>query len=268
MTTVEFAAIDAAEAARLEADFLAGMETANAAYEPFVEGRGYIALGFDSFAEWWQERVVPRFRALEMKPTRELAARVIETVRDEERDLPALQRRTQQELADLAGVHRHTLANQDRPQVQDGHDSDLGENNPSAEDPLPPEIADQIERRIEQKQRTAEPIWSTDEYALLEQIRAGQTVVVSLRGQHENFIAWAEREGKYARIDRRTEWGNPFEMPADGDRVTVIANYANHYLPNKPSLLAKLEDLRGKALGCWCAPETCHGDALIAALEP
>lgn len=104
--------------------------------------------------------------------------------------------------------------------------------------------------------------WSPDERDLLDALRAGNTVVVTLRGAHDNLIRWADSAGLYARVDRKTAWGNPFEMPGDGDRDTVIANYAAHYLPHKPSLLAKVQTLRGKALGCWCAPEPCHADVL------
>lgn len=104
--------------------------------------------------------------------------------------------------------------------------------------------------------------WSDEERDLLKRLREGETVVVSLRGQHNSLIEWADAAGLYMRIDRRSEWGNPFELPADGDRDTVIANYAEHYLPHKPSLLERLPELRGKALGCWCAPEPCHGDVL------
>lgn len=104
--------------------------------------------------------------------------------------------------------------------------------------------------------------WTDDERALVKQLRAGQTIVVSLRGAHDRLIRWAESAGLYQRIDRKTEWGNPFEMPGDGDRETVIANFEVHYLPFKPSLLSKLKTLRGKALGCWCVPEECHGHIL------
>ena len=105
--------------------------------------------------------------------------------------------------------------------------------------------------------------WSDEERDLLKQLRDGETVVVSLReNRHANLIGWADQAGLYVRVDRRTEWGNPFEMPADGDRDTVIANYERHYLPHKPSLQSKLDTLRGKALGCWCAPERCHADVL------
>jgi hypothetical protein len=106
------------------------------------------------------------------------------------------------------------------------------------------------------------PVWSEEELALRRKMENGETVVVSLRGMHANLISWAEDAGLYVRIDRRTDWGNPFEMGQDGDRDTVIANYRDHYLPYKPSLLLKLSELRGKALGCWCAPESCHGDVL------
>lgn len=104
--------------------------------------------------------------------------------------------------------------------------------------------------------------WSDDERDLLKRLRDGETVVLTLRGPHNNLIAWADQAGLYMRIDRKTAWGNPFELPADGDRDTVIRNYDAHYLPHKPSLTGNLSTLRGKALGCWCAPEPCHGDVL------
>lgn len=132
---------------------------------------------------------------------------------------------------------------------------------------LPSEVdAESIIEEIRQERIFAS--WSDDERDLLKRLREGETIVVSLRGdRHTNLIGWADAAGLYMRIDRKTEWGNPFEMPADGDRETVIGNYDAFYLPHKPSLMAKLDDLRGKALGCWCAPEPCHGDVLKAWAE-
>src|SRR5260370_41004893 len=107
--------------------------------------------------------------------------------------------------------------------------------------------------------------WPDAERDLLKRLRAGETVILSMRTEaHPNLYRWAEDAGLFVRIDRRTDWGNPFEMPADGDRDTVIGNYAERYLPYKPSLLSRLDELRGKALGCWGAPEACHGDILKA----
>jgi ParB-like chromosome segregation protein Spo0J len=109
--------------------------------------------------------------------------------------------------------------------------------------------------------------WSDNEQQLFKQLDAGNTVVVSFREHHANLVRWAQAEGKLISVDRRTEWGNPFEMPHDGDREAVISNYANHYLPHKPSLLTRLSELRGKALACWCAPEPCHADILRSHVE-
>lgn len=113
-----------------------------------------------------------------------------------------------------------------------------------------------------QKAAVTGPVWSPEQSAMKDAVERGETVVASLRGDHKLLIEWAQSKGLYERIDRRSQWGNPFEMPDDGDRKTVIGNYADHYLPYKPGLLSKLETLRGKVLGCWCAPEPCHGDVL------
>ena len=112
--------------------------------------------------------------------------------------------------------------------------------------------------------------WSDEELELRADLENECTVVVNL-GTHANLVAWAEARGLLIRIDRTTIWGNPFKLgeppDGDGDRATVIASYHHHYLPNKPSLLARLDELQGKALGCWCAPEPCHGDGLREAVE-
>lgn len=109
--------------------------------------------------------------------------------------------------------------------------------------------------------------WSDDEIRLRDQLNSGQTVVVSYRDNHTHLVTWATAQGLLEPIDRRSEWGNPFEIPYDGDRDSVLANYADHYLPYKPSLLSRLSELRGRALACWCAPEACHGDILKARAE-
>jgi hypothetical protein len=131
---------------------------------------------------------------------------------------------------------------------------------------LPPEVdPEPLVEEIREERIFAS--WSDDERDLLKRLRGGETVVVSLRGPHNSLIQWADAAGLYMRVDRKSEWGNPFELPGDGDRDTVIRNYAEHYLPHKPSLLNKIETLAGKALGCWCAPEACHGDVLKEATE-
>lgn len=72
------------------------------------------------------------------------------------------------------------------------------------------------------------------------------------------------------RIDRKTPWGNPFELDHESDRATVIQQYAA-WLATGDSLgmfnpawvREQLPQLQGKRLGCWCAPKACHGDTLM-----
>lgn len=54
---------------------------------------------------------------------------------------------------------------------------------------------------------------------------------------------------------------NPFRIGVDGDREQVIAKYRD-YLLDRPDFLARLPDLRGKRLGCWCKPLPCHADVI------
>lgn len=57
---------------------------------------------------------------------------------------------------------------------------------------------------------------------------------------------------------------NPFRPGPDGSRAGVVARY-REYLLGRPDLLALIPPLRGRRLGCWCAPEPCHA-AVIAEL--
>ena len=62
-------------------------------------------------------------------------------------------------------------------------------------------------------------------------------------------------------IGRPSKWGNPFNIGKDGTREEVILKYLR-WLKDQPKLIAELDELKGKVLGCWCAPNACHGDAL------
>ena len=56
-------------------------------------------------------------------------------------------------------------------------------------------------------------------------------------------------------------WGNPFKLGKDGTREEIMAKF-REWLPTQPELMARLPELKGKVLGCWCALEACHGDIL------
>lgn len=60
------------------------------------------------------------------------------------------------------------------------------------------------------------------------------------------------------------KWGNPFPLrdPKDLEMREELLKHYKEYLFSSPKLLNSLHELRGKTLGCWCAPRTCHGDVL------
>jgi len=66
--------------------------------------------------------------------------------------------------------------------------------------------------------------------------------------------------------ERLEKWGNPFKVGRDGTRDEVIAKY-EAWIQTQPELMAALPGLRGKVLGCWCAPLACHGDVLMRLAE-
>jgi hypothetical protein len=125
--------------------------------------------------------------------------------------------------------------------------------------------AEKVRARVQERKEPSAP-WTEEERGLLERLRGGETVVLNMHADgHPNLVTWAKDRGLFIRIDRASEWGNPFELGKDGDREAVVRNYKDHYLPHKPSLLKKLPSLKGKALGCWCAPQRCHGNILVKA---
>jgi hypothetical protein len=76
-------------------------------------------------------------------------------------------------------------------------------------------------------------------------------------------------------IGRGSKWGNPFTHITNkktlaehivATRKEAIDNYRT-YLLNNPELLNSLEELRGKTLGCFCKPKSCHGDIILELLS-
>ena len=83
-------------------------------------------------------------------------------------------------------------------------------------------------------------------------------VVRCMRGSYDVYIGRANRRYRLA----ASPWANLYREGRDGDRGEVIAKYED-WLRSQPALMAALPELRGKVLGCWCAPEPCHGDVLL-----
>ncbi len=98
-------------------------------------------------------------------------------------------------------------------------------------------------------------------------LATGDTVVVRLPARGVPYppeLRVLADAGLLVRIGRPSRWGNPYRLPAggtDAERADVVARY-RAYLETRPDLLRQLPGLRGKALGCHCAPLECHGDVL------
>ena len=64
---------------------------------------------------------------------------------------------------------------------------------------------------------------------------------------------------------KKSIWANPYAKAMHKGEITreeALAKYREHVL-SKPELVERLPELRGRILGCWCAPDACHGDVLV-----
>jgi hypothetical protein len=76
-------------------------------------------------------------------------------------------------------------------------------------------------------------------------------------------------------IGRPSKWGNPFThktgtkaefiLPTREEAIEAYRQWITD--GNGKHLLQDLHELKGKTLGCWCKPQSCHGDILIELLN-
>lgn len=84
-------------------------------------------------------------------------------------------------------------------------------------------------------------------------------------------VVHCKKEAFDVYIGRPGPWGNPFT------HLQVHATQAKFQVASRDEAVAKYEawiieqhdlvdkarlELKGKVLGCWCAPKSCHGDVL------
>lgn len=76
-------------------------------------------------------------------------------------------------------------------------------------------------------------------------------------------------------IGRGSKWGNPYTHIKDRQtladhivdtREEAIESYRD-YILNNEDLMNSLSELEGKVLGCYCKPQSCHGDILLELLS-
>lgn len=66
----------------------------------------------------------------------------------------------------------------------------------------------------------------------------------------------------HSKFSKGSIFANPYKIGVDGTRKEVLEKY-EQYLRNNEELMARIMELDGKVLGCWCKPAACHGDVII-----
>lgn len=73
----------------------------------------------------------------------------------------------------------------------------------------------------------------------------------------------------YQYIGRGTVFGNPFYIGKNGTREEVIEKYKLWFQLQLQDAFFKAQvlKLKGKVLGCYCAPKACHGHIIADYLD-
>lgn len=83
------------------------------------------------------------------------------------------------------------------------------------------------------------------------------------------LVVHCKKERYDVYVGRPSQWGNPFsdkpkskaEIKVD-TREEAIACF-REWVMGQPEMIERIKrELRGKVLGCWCAPKACHADVL------
>lgn len=100
----------------------------------------------------------------------------------------------------------------------------------------------------------------------------------NLKPKYNNILEWQRASPDHVYIGRKGSifingkrewydssiWANPFK----GDScIEKYKEYIKARLETEPELRSQLKELKGKYLGCWCAPGPCHGSVLIELLN-
>jgi hypothetical protein len=114
------------------------------------------------------------------------------------------------------------------------------------------------------------------ERLLADVVLAGRGAVVNVRraGPHARLAPWLLGNGLLIYVGHagnrhawpESDFANPFHREARSDRAGMVSRYRD-WLVVESGLLDRLAagELRGRALGCWCAPLACHADVLLEA---
>jgi hypothetical protein len=91
-----------------------------------------------------------------------------------------------------------------------------------------------------------------------------KTTVVNIR--RNDYDVYIGREGK----GQDGYFGNPFSVSSHGGRAKAVELYRAYFferLKHDPEFAKRINELKGKRLGCFCKPKACHGDVIVEYLE-
>ena len=93
----------------------------------------------------------------------------------------------------------------------------------------------------------------------------------------DSMIVHCNKQSYDVYIGRPSKWGNPYTHIADKHtlakfivptRDEAIMKYLEWITKGEGKHLMKdLHELKGKVLGCWCKPKSCHGEVLYKLVE-
>lgn len=109
-----------------------------------------------------------------------------------------------------------------------------------------------------------------DESGKLVRTRADYVYNVNLNDPDVVYVGRAQKHPSHPKLSQGF-WGNPFSKadPAIGTKERAIELF-RAWIVQQPEKMARLEELRGKRIVCWCKKqghEDCHADVLIELLE-
>lgn len=87
---------------------------------------------------------------------------------------------------------------------------------------------------------------------------------------YKKFVVHCKKDNYDVYIGRPSKWGNGFThlqylggpLVIVDNREEAVARY-EEWITAQPELIATAKkELKGKILGCWCAPLLCHGEVL------
>ena len=87
--------------------------------------------------------------------------------------------------------------------------------------------------------------------------------------KYSKYVVHCKKDKYDVYIGRPSKWGNPFSHRGGTlaecqveTREEAIECFRNYLLVTPWLLEAVKKELKGKILGCWCVPQSCHGEVL------